>query len=677
LAQPRSRVLRCYIGGVASAGSAAVVVALLIEYERLVRSPAFWIFVVVVVVLESFSIRLPAGQDDSEVTTSTTFGYALLLIEGVGPAAVAFAAGAAANGLTHRKPWFKTAFNAGQFAIAAVVSGMVLSLTAPGYSLIGAAPPFLPVHLPGALLGAAAFIAVNFLLLAVVVALAAGVPVGVYARRNLVAAAGPMTVMLAVSPAVAVVAEASLWYLPLLAVPIVALFKMAEIYIAKEHQQLHDALTDLPNRRLFVDRLAQALLANKRQGRGVAVLALDLDRFKQVNDTLGRAAGDELLRVVSARLSDIVRETDTVARTGADEFGVVLRDVDEGGAARIAQEIAGTLLASVFLDGVTLEVPVSIGIVFALPGDAAEEVIRRADSAMNRAKTLRLGVAWYDPGADPEVSTETRTRLALSNELRTAIDDHQIAVVYQPQISIAEQRVVAVEALARWRHPVRGLIGAGSLIPLAEDMGLIRQLSVQVLRQAIGEVGRWHRMYGIDLRVSVNMVADNLLDPGLVAVLEESIAGSGLRAGHICLELTESDIALQPAESPGVLRDALAQLRAFGVNLSIDDFGTGMSSLARLRELPVDELKIDKSFVDQLGDQRSQAFVRTIVTLGRELGLRIVGEGVEDQPILDTLRSLEVDVAQGYLFSVPLWGEDYPEWHLGWTQGQLVSSRPD
>lgn len=669
----RSRWLHVYVTAVTCAGAAVALGGVGAGHARSVTSPVFWVFVAIVVVLESFSIRLPAGHDDTEVTTSTTFGYALLLMQGAGPAAVAFAAGAVANGLTHRKPWFKVAFNAGQFSVAALLSGAVLAGTAPGYSVMAAPMEFLPEHLPGAALGAAVFILANFALLAVVVALAADVPVRAYARSNLGSAAGPTAVMLSVSPMVAVVGQASLWYLVLLAVPIVALFKVAEISIGKEHQALHDPLTDLPNRRLFVDRVAQALLARRRQGRSVAVLVLDLDRFKQVNDTLGRAAGDELLRTVAERLSATVGRADTVARLGADEFGVVLRDTDGEHTQRLTAEIRRRLLAVATVAGVPLEAPASIGVALSVGDETADEVMRRADTALDQAKAGRLGVAWYDPEFDPEASQDTRTRLALSNELRAAIGDHQIVVVYQPQVCVTDRRVVAVEALARWRHPQRGVIGAGSLIPLAEDTGLIRELSVAVMRQALTEVGRWQRQHGVALRVSVNMVADNLLEAGFVDTVEQALAASGLPAQRLCLEVTESDFTAHAADSPAALADALATLRDRGVQLSIDDFGTGMSSLARLRDLPVDELKIDRTFVDDLNDPRSHAFVRAIVTLGRDLGLRIVGEGVEDDHVLGTLQALEVDVAQGFLFTVPLWGADYLAWHGGWTDGRVLS----
>ena len=663
MGHPRSRWLRWYIAAVVGTGSAVFCASVMLDGRRLVLSPVFWTFVVVVVVLEAFAIRLPASQDVSEVTTSTTFAYALLLLGGVAPAAIALVAGAVANGVTQRKEWYKAAFNAGQFAIAAVASGIALAVTTPGYPLWGMPPEFVPAHLPGALFGAAVFMAVNFVLLEIVVDLSAGVPVWTHARRNLPVATAPMVVMLALSPAVAVVIQASLWFMPLLAVPIVALYRMSKIYIDKEHQALHDQLTGLPNRTLFRDRLSQALLAHKRQGSGVAFMMLDLDRFKEINDTLGHPAGDELLQVVAQRLSGALRETDTVARLGGDEFGIVLRDVDGGGASLVAENLLAELLTPVVIGGVDLEVVASIGISFALPGDEPDELIRRGDVAMYRAKALHLGVTAYDPEVDPEVSTHTRTRLALSNHLRAALGGDEIVVAYQPQVSLADGRVVAVEALARWHHPTRGLLGAASLIPIAESTGLIRQLSLNVLRHAVLEVGGWRRDHGIFLRVSVNLAAQNLMDTGLLPTVTQALEDAGLEPEDLCLEITEGDILVNPVES----RAVVDELRRIGASVAIDDFGTGMSSLARLKDLAVDELKIDKSFIDALPEERSLTFVRAIVRLGHELGLRIVAEGVETSSSAETLATLAVDVGQGYLFAKPLWGQDYPAWHLGST----------
>jgi diguanylate cyclase (GGDEF)-like protein len=424
--------------------------------------------------------------------------------------------------------------------------------------------------------------------------------------------------------------------------------KRSEVDLA--HQALHDPLTGLPNRALFIDRLTVALDRARRTGAPVAVLFLDVDTFKQINDSMGHAAGDLLLTVLADRFHAMLRPMDTVARFGGDEFTFLFEELEsEREAVLIADRISRTASQPLMLGDGEMTVAVSIGIAIVKdPSVAPDSVIRDADTAMYRAKE-RGGARFelYDENSRHR-ATE---RLELEDALRQAVERSELRVHYQPQVTLdGETGLSGFEALVRWEHPQRGLIDAVEFVALAESTGLIVPIGQWVLGQALRQVARW-RESRPGLTVSVNLSARQLADPGLVASLATAIRDSGADPGVLYLEVTEDTMQKDPELAERML-EAFSQL---GVKLAVDDFGTGHSSLQSLRHLPLEAIKIDPSFVAGLGaNPDDAALLGALVELGHALGVTVVAEGVETDTQLAHLRDLGCDGAQGYLFSRPL-----------------------
>jgi diguanylate cyclase (GGDEF)-like protein len=415
-----------------------------------------------------------------------------------------------------------------------------------------------------------------------------------------------------------------------------------------EHLALHDPLTDLPNRSLFHDRAQQAILGSRRDQTGVALMILDLDRFKEVNDTLGHHNGDLLLQEIGARLRSGLRESDSVARLGGDEFGLLLPNVADGGEALMLGERVRSVLRRPFtLEGVTLDVEASVGVaIYPEHGEDVDSLLQRADVAMYLAKEDRSGCELYASDRD-EYSPH---RLALAAELRRALDEKELVLHYQPKADLSDGRIVAVEALVRWQHPEHGLLTPDQFVPLAEATGLIRELTLTVLDEALHQQRVW-RDDGIDIRVAVNLSARDLYDLTLPASTAELLAKHDVPPTSLELEITESVIVADPMRARAILN----RLSEMGVVLAIDDYGTGYSSLGYLKRLPIDEMKIDRSFVMQMADDRNDAaIVRSTVELGRNLGLKVVAEGVETATAWAHLKALGCDFAQGYYLSRPV-----------------------
>ncbi len=428
--------------------------------------------------------------------------------------------------------------------------------------------------------------------------------------------------------------------------------QLREQAATSEHQSLHDALTGLPNRLLFHREVEERL---QRPGMA-AVLLLDLDRFKEVNDTLGHPNGDLLLCEVGARLRSALRVGDVVARLGGDEFAVLLPDIaSEAAAVHVAQEIVHVLEQRFAIADVTLGVGASIGIAVAPDhGDDASKLLQRADVAMYIAKAEQSGVELYDLSRDDH----TASSLALVNDLREAIERGAIEVHYQPQVDLRSGRVLGVEALARWRHPVRGWVPPDEFVAIAERASLIRPLTKLVLQRALAQCAAW-RHAGDDLRMSVNLSARSLLQATLPEDVDEQLRGAGLPASSLCLELTETSMLVEPRRTV----DTLHRLRNMGVTIAIDDFGTGHSSLAYLRELPVGEIKIDKSFVLGMREDRfDEAIVCSIIDLARHLVVPVVAEGIEDELTAQRLHDLGCSFGQGYRFSRALPAAELDAW---------------
>jgi diguanylate cyclase (GGDEF)-like protein/PAS domain S-box-containing protein len=434
------------------------------------------------------------------------------------------------------------------------------------------------------------------------------------------------------------------------------------VAVAIEHRQLtdelsyqahHDALTALPNRQLFQDRLGQALAQAKRSNRQVAVLYMDIDRFKQINDTLGHSSGDELLRQAAARLGNCIRGSDTLARLGGDEFTVVLSELGGGEAAmRVARKMVEAMRAPFSIGGRELFVTMSLGIsIHPDDGADAESLMANADAAMYRAKELgRDNFQWFAA----EMNVLARERMELESHLRHALQMGDLSLAYQPQCK-AGGRIFGFEALMRWRHPTLGDISPSRFIPLAEESGLIVPMGEWALRQACAQTVAWQRAGNEGLRISVNVSAAQFNRPDWVDTVRHALRDTGLSPAHLELEITES-LLLQSARETAA---NLFELRALGVSVAIDDFGTGYSSLSYLHKLPISTLKIDQSFVREIGmapmhGQGDAPVIRTIIALAHNLGMKVVAEGVETEEQRRVLVALGCEGLQGFLLHRPL-----------------------
>ncbi|MBI3777560.1 MAG: EAL domain-containing protein [Gammaproteobacteria bacterium] len=414
-----------------------------------------------------------------------------------------------------------------------------------------------------------------------------------------------------------------------------------------EHQALHDALTDLPNRALLRDCLQHAIRHATRQKTCLALLMMDLNRFKDINDTLGHQVGDKVLQQVAARLQRILRPSDTVARLGGDEFAVLLPVTDAAYANHAAQKIILAMKKVFEVGGHSLYVGGSLGIaIFPEHGQDVETLIQHADVAMYLAKRSSSGCAFYDQSQD----RHSVTRLALEKDLHDAIDNNALDLYYQPQINLHTNKVSGVEALLRWKHPQRGMIPPDEMIPIAEQTGLIKPLTMWVLNNALHQCDVWRRK-GFDLSVAVNLSVWNLQDPMLTDEIRAIFSTWNIPPSCLELEITESAMMANPE----LALEVLTSLHAMGVRLAVDDFGTGFSSLAYLRKLPVDSLKIDKSFVIGMAKEDNDAtIVRSTVELAHNLGLSVVAEGVENEQVLGLLAKHGCDTAQGYFLGRPM-----------------------
>jgi diguanylate cyclase (GGDEF)-like protein len=416
----------------------------------------------------------------------------------------------------------------------------------------------------------------------------------------------------------------------------------------REYDSMHDPVTELPNRMLFHQRALQLLAAARRRESLSAIMLLDLDRFKEVNDTLGHHQGDLLLHEVALRLDGSLRPGDVLARLGGDEFAVLAVDVaSREDALLLAERLRDAVSAPVEVAGVELEVEPSIGIAICPEhGDDSEDLLRHADVAMYTAKRQRTGVEIYSA----ETDEGSRAKLGLLADLRRAIAAEELVLHFQPKADASTGSVMGFEALVRWQHPERGMIFPDEFIPLAENTGLMRPLTSYVLDRALAQCRRWRDAGYSDVSVAVNISTSNLLDAGLPTEVRERLAEHDLPASALELEITETTLMVDPVRSQAVI----AGLADLGVGLAIDDFGTGYTSLSWLGELPVTTLKIDKSFVIDMGShEEAAAIVRSSVHLGADLGLRVVAEGVEDGQCWSGLADLGCDYIQGYFLSRP------------------------
>ena len=422
-----------------------------------------------------------------------------------------------------------------------------------------------------------------------------------------------------------------------------------------EHKALYDTLTDLPNRSLLQDRLKYALKIARRESSTVAVLIVDITRLREINNVMGHQNGDVVIKNVSSRLEEALRDADTVARLSGDEFVLVLPGINIENIHLAIDKIQALFKEPILIEDTSIEIEAAIGIaIFPLHGLDSDMLIRHADIAMHVAKNDVNGFNIYNPDDDPF----SLQHLKLYGELREAVNNKKLTLYYQPKIDIKTGKIKSVEALARWPHPDKGMISPVEFIPMIEQTGLIRPFTLWVLEQAILQIKQWNES-GIDLNVAVNLSTRNLLDPSLPDYLENLLSTHNVSATNLSLEITESAIMSRPESAIALL----VRLHAMGFKLSIDDFGTGYSSLAYIKKLPVQELKIDQSFIFGLMTNEDDAvIVRSTIDLAHNLGLTVVAEGIESKEILDRLAILGCDIGQGYYFSRPISSEELSSW---------------
>lgn len=422
-----------------------------------------------------------------------------------------------------------------------------------------------------------------------------------------------------------------------------------------EHKALYDNLTDLPNRNLFTDRMKLALTIARRESRPLAILLLDIARLKEVNDTLGHYFGDLVIQEVGKRITLTLRASDTVARLGGDEFAILLPGDDKQSVTCAIEKIQKAMESPVLVGGDPLDIEVNIGVaVYPEHGEDPTVLLSHVDMAMRMAKSEVSGLCIYESNHD----LYSRRRLSLLGELRQAIVGNELVLYYQPQIDIASGRITGVEALVRWPRTADDMVSPVEFIPLAEQTGLIRPLTLWVLEEAVRQCKRW-RAAKVDLKVSVNLSARNLLDPTLPDMLAKILADCQVTSDCLMFEVTESAVMLHPERALQIV----TRLHEMGASLSVDDFGTGYSSLAYLTKLPVCELKIDQSFVfGMVKNEYDAIIVRSTIDLAHNLGLKVVAEGVEDRETLQLLAILGCDTGQGYLFGRPMPPEEFTRW---------------
>jgi diguanylate cyclase (GGDEF)-like protein len=615
---------------------------------QLIAQPMFWLLVTLILVGEIWPIITPGRSGQESPIASVTFSFAALIFWGLPVAVLLRATSTLVVGLAERKAFKRSAFNSAQVTLSLSAAWLVML----AFRLHPTpASPWDPngrglfVVLPAA----AAYFAVNFSLVGTAIALHARAPVLKTLRKALPYQAFVNLVLLATAPLVAVVMGTGSALLVLLfAFPLAAIYVNAAMSVQREHQAHHDELTGLSNRKLLIRRTSDALAQAARTDTMVGFLLLDLDRFKEVNDTLGHPVGDRLLRFVAHRLTHSVRPGDVVARLGGDEFAVLLPSVKEAAAAReVAARLRAALAEPIRMDGMSFDIEASVGIAL-YPDDASgfEVLMQHADVAMYLAKERRTGVERYVADSD----RNSPARLALLGDLRRGLDRGELELHYQPKVFLPDRRTAGLEALVRWQHPVRGLMSPDEFIPLIEQSYLMRELTARVIDMALAQAALWWQD-GMSVQVSLNLAARDLLDNGLTDIVERGLKRHGLPAEALLLEIDERVLTSEPVHAVATA-EALA---ALGVSLSLDDFGTGYSSLVRLKRLPVSEVKIDSSFIGRLlHSADDQVIVKSIIDLVSALGIRSVAEGVEEAEVAAELVTMGCQAAQGWYFSRPL-----------------------
>jgi diguanylate cyclase (GGDEF)-like protein len=650
--------LDTFIAIVVVAGSVLLVWALI--------QPGWWavvsehrlrlgLFAALLVLCEMRPVTVARGGAIDEIVASTTFAFALLL--SFGPALTMFAQVVASlvADVGRHKELRRIVFNIGQYWVSWGVAGAAFIAIA-GHQHLPPSGMVTARDLWAMLAAATAYFVVNSTLVGAVVAIHSNISVPKNVAATLAQEASSDWVLLALAPIVFVVADRSLMMLPLLLLPVFAVYRSAAVSIEKDYQASHDSLTDLPNRAAFNARLDEGIRRARRNAQQLAVALIDLDRFKEVNDTLGHQVGDALLREISTRIVEGTPNAAIVSRLGGDEFAVLFDEVaDTAQAAGHAFELVETLARPFQVDGFRLEVEASVGVaLFPDHGRDNDTLLQHADIAMYVAKEHHGRVEVYDASKD----RYSRRRLGLLGQLRSSLDARDVLLYYQPKLDLHTGEVETVEALVRWAHPQEGLILPADFVPLAERTGLIRPLTTFVMEEAVAQARRWLDA-GLDLPIAVNLSARSLYDTQFPEEVHELLTRWNLPPRQLHLEITESSMMADPERA----RRILTALDRMGIRVVIDDFGTGYSSLAYLQELPVSEIKVDRSFVLGMVDNDSDhIIVRSTIDLAHNLGLQVTAEGVESAAALAHLRAAGCNAAQGYFISRPLPAEALESW---------------
>ncbi|MEO5875416.1 MAG: EAL domain-containing protein [Streptosporangiaceae bacterium] len=661
----RGSPLWTYLTAVTGIGVVALVVALsqltAADFKAGLPDPVYWLVGSFIVFGQLRPIITPGSNENTSATTSTTFTFAALLYAGLPMALCLHGIAVLICGIFRRRSPHRTAFNIAQFTLSLGAAMVVLRIFG-----IRACPasPWVPEgsDLAAVMLAGTVYFLVNDVLVAGAVALHERISLIRVLHWDFGYQVLSHMALLGLAPIVVVAMDRSPAFIPLIVLPFTAVYLTASTSVRREHQALHDGLTGLPNRKLLITRSEEALGEARSwalRGEGtqrVGLFLIDLDRFKEVNDTLGHPTGDRLLQIVAHRLTHSVRPGDLVSRLGGDEFAVLLPSVRDIQAAReVAVRLRAALSEPVRLDGMSFDLEGSVGI--ALSPDHAPDfalLLQRADVAMYVAKENRSGVEIYSPAKD----RNSPARLGLLGDLRRAIDRRELELHYQPKVQLADGALVGMEGLLRWRHPERGLIGPEEFLPMAEQTYLMKSITHYVVEEALAQAAAWWRD-DLTVQVAVNVSGRDLLDTSLAETITAGLVEHRLPAAAFQLEITERILMNESAYASETVR-ALARL---GIPLSLDDFGTGYSSLVRLKRLPVEEVKIDSSFIGRLAHSADDVvIVRSIVDLVRTLGLKSVAEGVENAVTAQLLLEMGCDAAQGWHFGHPMEAPHATDW---------------
>jgi diguanylate cyclase (GGDEF)-like protein len=651
-----SALLPVYVGAVVAAGAIALAVAIATAPKAGLFGPrvaGFLLLATMLVLSEARPLTFLRLHEGSDITISWTFAFALVLFAPATALPAMAIASALGDGLRRRPP-VRIAFNSAQMVLSLGAALPVLGLVQDGGLFDPGA--LSPLWLLVMLLGAAVAFLVNLLLTSVVIGLSERVPVWPLLRKGVTHNFSTDGMLLALAPVFALAAAENPLLVPLLVVAVWNVYRAANLALQRQHEATHDALTDLPNRRRFFEQVRVTHDQARRQHRSYAIALVDLDGFKQINDRLGHQIGDLVLQEVADRLRRARRSTDVVARLGGDEFAVLIGDVADAddaltGVERISKEFDPPFENA----GFPLKLGASVGVaVFPEHGTDVELLLQHADEAMYDAKKSNdSSVQAYN-----SKRTIRHGRLALLTELERAIEERELVVHYQPKVDLRTGNAIGVEALVRWEHPRLGLVMPGEFMPLAEQTELMAPLTERVLEEALQQTAKWHAM-GFPVSVAVNGSARNLHDTDFPTLVHGLLVANALDPRWLEIEVTENALLVDRLRAGKVL----TELRSFGASVAIDDFGTGYSSLTNLRDLPVDRIKIDRSFVSDMNTETGDALiVASTVDLAGKLGLTSIAEGVENQAVWAHLTRLGCHIAQGFFIARPAPAEEITEW---------------